>query len=158
MRLFRRTTGDPVLERLDSSAAADCAALHATAFAHAWDGSEFERLLASANVEATGVRRGRKPLGFILSRAAGPEAEVLTLVVAASARRQGLGRKLLEANLLALARIGVRQVFLEVDETNAAAVMLYRRFRFTNVGRRENYYRPTAGAAAHALVMRHDIV
>jgi ribosomal-protein-alanine N-acetyltransferase len=158
MRLFRRFSGDPVTERLDSSAAQNCAALHATSFAHPWDASEFENLLASSTVEATGIRRGRIPLGFILSRAAGPEAEVLTLVVARRGRRQGLGRKLLDANLLALAKTGVRQVFLEVDDANVAAGALYRRFDFAIVGRRENYYRTAGGTAAHALVMRHDVV
>ena len=157
MRFFRQRPADPVTVPLDTGAAAACAALHAASFAHPWDETEFEALLAAVDVAATGTLRHRKLLGFILSRTTGPEAEVLTLAVAAAARRQGIGRGLLDANLLALAKLRVAHVFLEVDEGNAAAVQLYRHAGFVEVGRRQNYYRTAGSGRAHALVMRLTI-
>jgi ribosomal-protein-alanine N-acetyltransferase len=56
-----------------------------------------------------------------------------------------------------LAALGVRSVFLEVDEGNVSALRLYRRAGFTEVGRREGYYL-NAGKPAAALVLRRNLV
>jgi ribosomal protein S18 acetylase RimI-like enzyme len=55
-------------------------------------------------------------------------------------RGRGLGRALL-TEVLAVARgRGVESVFLEVRESNAAALGLYRGFGFQEVGQRRGYY------------------
>ena len=53
-----------------------------------------------------------------------------------------------------LAGMGVRSLFLEVDEGNAAARRLYERAGFAEVGRRKAYYQKADGSAATALVMK----
>ena len=58
----------------------------------------------------------------------------------------------------------VLALFLEVDETNKAALKLYRKLGFTEVGRRPGYYgndQQTEGSPAtpsDALVMRLELV
>jgi ribosomal-protein-alanine N-acetyltransferase len=52
-----------------------------------------------------------------------------------------LGRALVQAIVEALAERGVRQVYLEVRESNAPARALYEAFGFRAVGRRKAYYR-----------------
>lgn len=70
-----------------------------------------------------------------------PEAEVYNIVVEERARRQGLGRKILQ-KLLAHARAaGVRQIFLEVNARNDAALALYASCGFTCSRVRKNYYK-----------------
>ena len=61
-----------------------CAALHSTAFAYAWGEHEFERLISASNAvgDAALDRDEADLVGFILSRVAADEAEVLTIVVA----------------------------------------------------------------------------
>jgi ribosomal protein S18 acetylase RimI-like enzyme len=77
----------------------------------------------------------------------GEEAEILDVAVPARYRRKGYARFLLR-NFLYLAHDrGIRNVFLEVRESNAAALALYREFRFEPTGRRPNYYRDPAEAA-----------
>ena len=72
---------------------------------------------------------------------AGDEGEIANLAVAPSARRHGIGAALLDASLGEARRRGVKQVYLEVRESNAAARALYERRGFSVVGRRKRYYR-----------------
>jgi ribosomal-protein-alanine N-acetyltransferase len=77
--------------------------------------------------------------------------------VARAYRRQGLGWQLMDAALRELHAQRADTLFLEVDETNAAAIALYRRFGFREVGKRPRYYQSADGARTGALVMRRDL-
>ena len=137
--------------------AEDCARLHAAGFPHPWSSHEFERLIGAESSfgEAAVESRSRRLLGFVLSRRALDEAEILTVAVDASLRRQGIGRKILDVHLPRLGRLGVKTVFLEVAETNEAALRLYARLGFHEVGRRQGYYRSAAGNPVSAIAMRY---
>lgn len=156
--LFGRASA-PALRSIGADQAASCAAIHAPAFAHPWSAAEFERLLTAPEVVADGVfdSRGARLHGFVLSRRAADEAEILTIAMAESQRRAGLGGKLLAFHLAQLAARGVKALFLEVDEANAAARALYARFGFAEVGRRPAYYRTAEGGRSTALVLRRAL-
>jgi ribosomal-protein-alanine N-acetyltransferase len=147
---------DP-LESDDSDAVA---LLHREDFARPWTGDEFADLLSQETVFGYGARevgRGRAaPVGFVLARLAAGEGEILTIAVARSHRRQGIGWRLMDAVLRELHAQRAESLFLEVDETNAAAIALYRRMGFREVGQRPAYYE-TSGGAKGALVMRRDL-
>lgn len=134
-----------------------CARLHATSFAHAWSSAEFEALLADGACAGDGVDEKSTLIGFILSRRALDEAEILTVVVDPSARRKGCGQRLLGAHIARLAGSGVAHLFLEVDQQNAPALALYRRFGFAVVGERKHYYAQANGIRSNALVMRRAL-
>ncbi len=88
--------------------------------------------------------------GMVLARTVMDEAEILTLAVLPEARRQGLGRDLLQAAMRGAAETDARTMFLEVAEENTAARALYARCGFTEIGRRKRYY----ANGDDALVMR----
>ena len=140
---------------LDARHAARLAAIHGSAFARAWSALEFERLLAEGGALADGlfIGRGREPDGFILSRRAADEAEILSIALAPEARGRGCARPLLAHHVQQLLQAGVRAVHLEVEEGNAPALALYRRFGFCEVGRRPAYYAKPDGGRARALTM-----
>lgn len=158
---------EPAIERASSRDAGAFAALHAQAFARGWSEHEFEQLLIERNAVTHRVRLGKKVIGFIVSRCAGDEAEILSVAVAAAERGRGFAGRLLHAHLAQLAGMGVRTVFLEVEEFNGAARQLYARAGFQAVGRREGYYRSNHGSPANqgaasapagaAIVMRRDL-
>jgi [ribosomal protein S18]-alanine N-acetyltransferase len=133
--------------------AAAIAALHSTSFQRGWGEDEVYRLLVEKNVIAHRALRGRTMAGFILSRLAAGEAEILSVAIAPKQRGRGYARPLLDLNLRRLAGLGARTVFLEVDENNKPARALYRRAGFADVGRRNSYYQ--SGAAA--LILRRDL-
>lgn len=145
---------------LEGDRAPDCARLHATGFPHPWDAPDFERLIGATTSfghAAVETRDPRRTLGFILSRRAADEAEVLTVVVDPACRRQGLAARLMAANMELLVRHGVKALFLEVGDGNAAARRLYAKLGFAEVGRREGYYRTPGGEPASALILRRPL-
>ena len=111
------------------------AALHATAFAAAWSEGAIRDLFATPGVFAFVTAEG-----FILVRAAGGEAEILTLAVVPAHRRQGLARALVQLAAVHAAILGATSLFLEVGARNDAAQALYRGLGFQAVGRRKAYY------------------
>ncbi len=95
--------------------------------------------------------------GFILSRIAADEAEILSVAIATARRGRGLASALLNLHLRTARGLGVRALFLEVDEDNEPARKLYRRAGFHEVGRRPGYYPQPASGGATALVLRRDL-
>lgn len=137
--------------------AARFAALHAVAFGRGWSVDEFERLLIERNVVADRAMAGSKLAGFVLSRLAADEAEILSIAVAPAYRNQGLARKLLDVHLRRLVGYGITALFLEVDERNVPARRLYAGLGFVAVGRRDSYYAKPDRDAGAALVLRRDL-
>jgi len=153
--LFAR--GEPALSEAKSRDAAAIAALHAASFRRGWSEDELERLLLDRRVVAHRAIGGRELSGFILSRMAAGEAEILSVAVAARWRGCGLARRLLDLHLRRLAGLGVGAVFLEVEDGNKPALRLYDRAGFRQVGRRPGYYQQRSAAPAAALVLRRDL-
>jgi len=150
-RLF--AGGEPAFSEARPSDAAAIAVLHAASFQRGWSEDEVHRLLIDGTVVAHRAMSGRKLIGFILSRRAASDAEILSVAVAPAWRGRKLSRPLLDLHLRRLAGLGTRSVFLEVGENNAPAGRLYRRAGFREVGRRKGYYQ----GGATALVLRRDL-
>jgi ribosomal-protein-alanine N-acetyltransferase len=91
--------------------------------------------------------------GFLIALSAGDEAELLTLAVDPAFRRHGLARALLNAATATLRACGAKQLFLEVDQNNAAARGLYQSLGAVVVGRRKRYYEHGADAEIFSLAL-----
>ena len=148
---------EPTLTEARRTDAAALSTLHVQSFRHGWGENEMEQLLLDPKVVAHRAAIGRHVAGFILSRMAADEAEILSVAVSARRRGHGLARRLLDLHLRRLAGLGTRKVFLEVDEGNASARRLYARAGFAEVGRRQGYYAQAGGVASSALVLRRDL-
>ena len=125
----------------------------------AWSVAQFKE-------EIAGVPRTRKYIvatderGEIIGYAgafspgSGIEADIQTLTVSSSYRRQGIGRELLQ-QLISWAR--ERQspaIFLEVRDGNLEANPLYLSAGFSPISRRKRYY----ALGADAVVMKKDLI
>lgn len=151
--------GDPALTLASPRDATALSSLHAASFNRGWSEHEFEQLLTDRSVVCDRAALGRATVGFIVSRRAADEAEILSVAVTQRRRGRGLARRLLDLHLRRLAGEGLRAVFLEVDEANIPARRLYARAGFSEVGRRPGYYQGgSGGKQASALVLRRDLV
>ncbi|SRR5487761_1914489 len=151
-------SGPPVLRQIRISDAAECARLHAESFLHGWSAEDFQRFsIDKQTLGHVAHLHGQSVLqGAVFSRMAADEAEILTVMVAKSARNQGLGRQLLMRHLAELASLGIHHLFLEVEEGNKPALALYKRFYFRQVGERPSYYAGADGKKTGALLLRCD--
>lgn len=83
---------------------------------------------------------GEAPAGVIGCECRGREAGILFLLVAPDARRQGIGRALLEQALAQAVRRGAEAATLEVRAGNTAALSLYESEGFFRSGELPGYY------------------
>jgi [ribosomal protein S18]-alanine N-acetyltransferase len=155
-RLFARS--EPTLSEAGQRDAAAIAVLHTASFQRGWSEHEIDRMLSERNIVAHRATSGRALTGFIFSRIAAGEAEILSVAVSQSQRGRGLARSLLNLHLRRLAGLSARTVFLEVGQDNAPALKLYRKAGFREVGQRPNYYQQGRTSAVTAVVMRRDLV
>jgi len=100
--------------------------------------AEFQRTYARLWVARTQARA--RPLGVALTWEVADEVHLIDLMVAKAARRQGLGRALLQALLSHAEQGAFRVVLLEVRRDNHPARALYSTFGFRLSGEREKYY------------------
>jgi ribosomal-protein-alanine N-acetyltransferase len=69
------------------------------------------------------------------------EIHIATIATHPDFRKQGIGEKLLSFTLQSAKDEGVVSSFLEVRESNEAALMMYRKFGYVESGRRAGYYK-----------------
>jgi ribosomal-protein-alanine N-acetyltransferase len=87
----------------------------------------------------------------VMSVAAG-ESHILNLTVRPESQRQGLGRKLINHFLQLARRHDADVVMLEVRPSNQAAIGLYQKCGFNEIGIRRNYY-PAEHGREDALLL-----
>lgn len=124
------------------AAEAACGALQAKALFLATSGATTTAPVANPISKVDGII-GFAAYSAIVTVGAG-ESTLENMVVAKPWQRQGIGRRLLSAGLLWCRAHASETVFLEVRESNRAAIALYERAGFSSVGNRPGYYREPA--------------
>jgi len=110
-----------------------------------WSSAQYEELFSNSNPSlrrlALAITAETIILGFLVARGLGEEWEIENLAVEGTARRRGLGTRLLLEFLDLVRAEGAREIFLEVRESNRAARSLYGKWSFVESGKRVGYYR-----------------
>ncbi len=147
----------PVLA-IEAASDADLPALHALerrCHSHPWNLRHFASALRDERTRVTLLRTSGELLGYAVAQVATDEMHIHNLVVSPGRRREGLGRRLLEDALSWGAAAGARRVFLEVRQSNVAALELYRGAGFAAVAVRRGYYtRPPEDALVLSRELR----
>jgi [ribosomal protein S18]-alanine N-acetyltransferase len=133
------------------------AVLHCDCFQRAWDEAAMAQFASAPGtlclIGAVGDDISSAGGGLLIARLAGDEAEILTLGVTPSCRKQGLGTVLLQTAIDRLRASGAKRLFLEVADGNEAALRLYHSCGAAPVGRRKAYYDHGADAAIFSLAL-----
>jgi ribosomal-protein-alanine N-acetyltransferase len=109
----------------------------------AYSRAELRAFLSRKTAQSIVVERDGQVVAFVLGwRRRRTEGHVITLDVRASARRLGLGRRLMLALERRFRAAGVRRAVLETAATNAIAIGLYERLGYRKVARLPGYYGP----------------
>ncbi len=106
--------------------------------------------------EGNGVIVGRLSVGRDPHPSSAHVADV-GLMVAMAARRQGVGRALLEAAIAWARTAGVRKLELHVFPWNEAAIGLYESVGFEREGYRKQHYRRGDGGYVDAILMAYAV-
>lgn len=98
----------------------------------------------------------REIAGYVCLRTIFDVTHVMDLAVHPGLRRSGIGSMLLKSALQQLRRTrqDVSRVTLEVRESNIAAIRLYEKFGFREIGRRKEYYKKPV---EDAVIMELDM-
>lgn len=88
--------------------------------------------------------------GFVLSRNAPGEEELLLIAVRPELRRRGLAEKLIALLQDRSSARGAEKIFLEMRQNNPAQ-SLYRKLGFDPIGRRKDYYLLSDGSRMDAI-------
>jgi [ribosomal protein S18]-alanine N-acetyltransferase len=91
--------------------------------------------------------------GYICPTLVLDEGQILNVAVQPSCRGKGIGKKLLEATLEQLRKMGATVVYLEVRPTNSVAISLYAHCGFITIGRRKAYYEN----GEDAILMKYEL-
>ncbi|HLJ37605.1 MAG TPA: ribosomal protein S18-alanine N-acetyltransferase [Steroidobacteraceae bacterium] len=94
----------------------------------------------------------RQVAGYAVMSAGAGEAHILNLCVREAFRCRGLGRRLLALMIERAAAAGMKEAFLEVRPSNAAAIRLYLAHGFEQVGVRRGYYQAVGGREDAAVL------
>lgn len=84
-------------------------------------------------------------IGFAIMMDVADQAEILNIAVKHTRQHHGFGKKLMSYLLEYVKQTPNKKVFLEVRESNAAAIRLYTSFGFKKIFRRKNYYQTKTG-------------
>jgi ribosomal-protein-alanine N-acetyltransferase len=104
-----------------------------------WSASQYEDA-ASGNYRGWISELNIDLVGFIFTRIAADEVEILNLAVLPDRRRRGIASQLIERALDHAKASGAARAYLEVRASNAAAISLYGKCGFAFAGRRTRYY------------------
>jgi len=117
---------------------------------HPWTLKQFEDAVTA--YQSTVIEVQGQVAGFCILQPVLDEANLLLMAIDPAQQGQGLGYQLLEASVAMLKNNPV-QIFLEVRESNLAAIKLYEKSGFHQIDLRKNYYPNSNGSREHAIIM-----
>lgn len=148
------TVPDCIVCKLSKRALPDLVSIEQDAPHPMWNERLFEQEFLHGHSCVYGLRFEGELAGFLICHAVAEEAHILNVVLRKSVRGKGQGKGFLLEVIQDLHCRGVRQITLEVRQSNTIARSLYESVGFVRVGVRKGYY---SDNGEDALVMSLDV-
>ena len=117
-----------------------------------WSQEQIKESFQNKNNLVIGVFNQDELIGYCFILIAQTEAEILNIAIDINFQRKGLGEKLLKECIERLKSKKVKNLFLEVRQSNHAAKNLYSKMGFKTIGIRKNYYSDNEDASMMQLI------
>ena len=118
----------------------EVAAIEQQIFSLPWSKQAFEESLDNKNTLFIVAKSEEKIAGYCGIYISFEEGNISNVAVAPAFRRKGIAENMIKDLLKEAAKKGVTSVFLEVRKTNVAAIALYEKSGFREVGVRKDFY------------------
>lgn len=123
-------------------------------FSDPWDKRLFEDAIEAEDKHFFVAEEADKLAGYVIFEKVLDEGHITNLAVAKEYQKHGTGTNLVNCVIELARQEKLKEIFLEVRESNEAAKVLYSKFGFKEVGRRKRYY-PKANE--DALIFRLNL-
>lgn len=109
-------------------------------FGQPWSESSIATYAEKGNTIFVVARRGQEVVGYIAILCILDEGNLVSIAVHEECREMGIATELLDIAYEKAAERGVASINLEVRESNEAAIALYEKEGFVQIGRRKGFY------------------
>ena len=140
-----------VIQRMSKEDVDQVARLEKSCFSDPWSRETFTEELQLGLAVPLVAKLKKEVVGYTCLWHLADQLEVANFAVSPDHRSKGIGEKLMKRILSEAKERGYKSIVLNVRESNQAAISLYTRFGFVEVGRRKKYYRLPAEDALTML-------
>lgn len=116
------------------------AAIEESCFSTPWSIVSFATCLGQNHIHFQTADWKEEVAGFSILYISVDQAELANIAVSELYRGNGIAECLIWANIDYSSKMGVKDIFLEVRESNIAAFRLYKKMGFTEIGLRKGFY------------------
>ena len=133
-----------LISALQSSHLEGVAEIERLCFAEPWSQQALALLLQNANLGVVALDKQGNPIGYGGLLTVLDEGQITNIAVHPNFRGMGVGRAILEKLIFESASRGIREISLEVRQSNLPAKALYQSHGFEIAGVRKGFYRHPA--------------
>lgn len=119
-----------------------------------WNYNTFKSEFKNKNAKYIVAKQNNEIVGFAGIWTIVDVAHIANIVVKKDMRNNGIGSNLLQELVKMSRELNMKELTLEVNEHNTAAINLYRKFGFEQVGLRKKYYGGTDSAIIMTKVVK----
>lgn len=133
-------TSSTNIRKMTEQDIANIVELEKVSFQTPWSEISLRKEFESFNSFYLIIEKKSDLIGYIGSHIILDEVDIHNIAIFPNEKRKGYGYLLLENFLLRLKDINIKQVTLEVRGSNKAAIQLYLKLGFVQIGKRIKYY------------------
>jgi ribosomal-protein-alanine N-acetyltransferase len=111
-----------------------------------WSKKQWTNEFKKEGIKVFGLLLENFLIGICVFQVVLDEAQINFFVVNQKYRKKGFGSYLMSYLIKECEKLNLNKLFLEVSHTNIAAKQFYKRFDFSTVGIRKNYYKDGSDA------------